>query len=101
MNVERVGNLIEATLWFAVCVVFVFKAIQGCGRLRAVFMLLAAAFFVFGVTDLIESETGAWWRPLWLLALKSSCVTGFVFGFAAYYRLARPRKNKFEELVRI
>ena len=97
MDLEKVGNLIEATLWFAVSVVFIVKAIQGRGRLRAVFILLAVAFSAFGVSDLVESETGAWWRPLWLLALKSICVASFVCGFTAYYKFTRQIKNQLEK----
>ncbi|MFP4103756.1 sensor histidine kinase [Coleofasciculus sp.] len=31
-------------------------------------------FFFFGLSDIIEVQTGAWWRPWWLLVWKSLCV---------------------------
>jgi len=93
MDLEKSGNLIEAVLWFAVSLVFVGKTVWATGRLRLVFALLAAAFAVFGITDLIESETGAWWRPLWLLALKAMGIIGFVCGFAAYYRITQRNRS--------
>jgi hypothetical protein len=89
MDVEKSGNLIEAAVWFVVAALFILKAIRADSRLRLVFLLLAVAFLFFGISDLVESETGAWWRPLWLLALKTICVASFVFGFTAYYRLRR------------
>jgi hypothetical protein len=91
MNFEKSGNLIEAALWFGVSLAWTVKSVRGEGRLRVIFSLLAAAFFVFAITDLIESETGAWWRPLWLLGLKALCVVGFVGGFAAYYSVSRKK----------
>lgn len=36
--------------------------------------LLAAALFTFGLSDLIELWSGAWWRPWWLAALKVACL---------------------------
>ncbi|GDY20692.1 hypothetical protein LBMAG56_20380 [Verrucomicrobiota bacterium] len=84
---EKYGNLLEAGLWFAVSLILLAKLTRATGRLRRVFAILAAAFFVFGITDLIESQTGAWWRPWWLLVLKATCVATFVFGFREYYRI--------------
>jgi hypothetical protein len=93
MDVEKSGNLIEAAVWFVVSALFIAKTIRAGGRLRLVFLLLAVAFLFFGMSDLIESKTGAWWRPAWLLVLKAICVASFVFGFTAYYRLRRPRSS--------
>ncbi|HTM55161.1 MAG TPA: hypothetical protein VL175_14090 [Pirellulales bacterium] len=89
MDLEKSGNLIEAALWFVVSAAFTVKAILANRKLRQTFWLLATSFVVFGVSDLIESETGAWWRPLWLLAVKAICVAGFVIGFVAYFRITR------------
>jgi hypothetical protein len=89
MDIERSGNLIEAAIWFVVSALFTVKTVRAGGRLRLVFLLLAVAFSLFGVSDLVEAETGAWWRPTWLLALKAICVASFVFGFTAYCRMRR------------
>ena len=97
MDFETSGNLVEAALWFAVSLTFVVKTAFAHGRLRRVFSILAVAFAVFGLTDLIESETGAWWRPLWLLGLKAACVASFVVGFVAYYRITRRHENKLKK----
>jgi hypothetical protein len=83
MDFEKSANLVEAALWFTVSLVFVRKAIRAHARLRWVFLILAAAFVVFGTSDIIESGTGAWWRPWWLLALKATCMCAILFGFMA------------------
>ena len=95
MDLATSGNLIEAAIWFAVSLACSIRSLRGEGRLRVIFSLLAGTFFVFAITDLIESETGAWWRPQWLLGLKALCVLGIVGGFAAYYA-ATPNKPKVE-----
>ena len=86
-ELAKTGNVIEAGLWFVVALALTFQSIRSAGRSRALLAILAAAFLVFGISDLIESQTGAWWRPLWLLAMKGGCVVIFVLGFAAYGRL--------------
>jgi len=37
---------------------------------------LAGWLILFGVSDIIEVSTGAFWRPWWLLALKGTCLIG-------------------------
>lgn len=93
MDLEKSGNLLEAALWFAIALTFIVKAIRASRQLRPVFLFLATAFVVFGITDGIESKTGAWWRPVWLLIIKAVCVACFIFGFAAYYSITRWRQN--------
>jgi hypothetical protein len=94
MDIEKSGNLIEAVVWLFVSTVFALKAIRAAGSLRRAFWILSASFFVFATSDLIESETGAWWRPWWLLAMKAICVAGFVLGFAGYFKITlRPHPS--------
>ena len=50
---------------------------------------MAIAFFFFGISDVIEARTGAWWRPLWLLVLKGACVIVLLVGFRNYYRIKK------------
>lgn len=92
-DIEKYGNLFEAGLWFVVSLILFAKLTRATGRLRRVFAILAVAFFVFGISDLIESQTGAWWRPVWLLLLKVGCVAVFGFGFRAYYRIKNNRNG--------
>ena len=92
-DLESSGNLIEAALWFIVSILLFAKALRAEVDFRRTFFILSAAFFAFSVSDLIESQTGAWWRPFWLLILKAVCLGVFVCGFRNYYNTVK-RKNK-------
>lgn len=68
-------NLAEAVLWWAIALV-VLKMAMGAKRAALTFWMrvLSGTLFVFGASDVIEVGTGAWYRPVGLLALKSVCV---------------------------
>lgn len=70
------ANYAEAVLWFAVGVGFAIAACRRPSRRRA-WLVAAAAFIAFGVSDVVEASTGAWWRPWWLLGWKAACVIVF------------------------
>ena len=89
MDIEKSGNLIEAALWTVIAAVVAFKAWRERGVLRRIFAVLAVAFFVFGLSDVVESQTGAWWRPWWLFVWKAACVLTFLFCFWRYYSLRK------------
>ena len=83
------GNLLEAVLWVGIALTLLAWAIRESGRRRRLWRILAAAFLVFAVSDVIESQTGAWWRPLWLLALKAACIAVFLYGAREYRNICR------------
>ncbi|WP_050024483.1 hypothetical protein [Verrucomicrobium sp. BvORR034] len=100
MAVDAIFNLFEAALWFAISAVFFFRGVFRAGgqsaetrSLRREMFLLAAAFAAFGVSDVIESRTGAWWEPWWLLALKTACVLVFLRAFWRYRAGLRARRK--------
>ena len=62
-------NVLEAVLWLAVA---------GVALLRFRWFGLAVLLAAFGVSDLVETQTGAWWRPWWLFVWNAGCVTGIV-----------------------
>jgi len=74
-------------------VVLLAKGLKSAVELRRTLLLLSGAFLAFSVSDLIESHTGAWWRPIWLLVLKAACIAVFLFGFRHYYRLVKANKT--------
>jgi hypothetical protein len=51
--------------------------------------VLIVALVAFGVSDLVEIRTGAWWSPWWLLAWKAGCLAAMAVGG---FRLYRDRK---------
>lgn len=80
-------NQCEAALWFLVAAAFAATASRQWARRTSVpayHCLCIVAFALFGVSDVIESHTGAWWTPWWLFVLKSLCVLAFLFCFMAY-----------------
>lgn len=85
MDIEIVGNRIEAGVWILVAIGLLVKGWRSANPLRRFYAILGVAFFVFGISDVIESFTGAWWRPWWLLAMKGTCIAVFVLGFGWYY----------------
>jgi hypothetical protein len=71
---ESLFNYCEAVLWFVLGVVVMIAARRQSAVVRRNAWITCAAFLAFGVTDLIEVRTGAWWTPWWLFALKAVCV---------------------------
>ena len=88
-DLGRTANLGEAALWGLMAAYFLLRFCRANGALRRVFGSLAIAFFLFGISDLIEARTGAWWRPAWLLVLKGGCVIVLLAGFRNYYRVKK------------
>jgi cation transport ATPase len=86
-------NRCEATLWFVISALFALHAAITRARGRSVSyaqVALIAAFAAFGVSDIIESFTRAWWRPWWLFFLKAICIVTFLVCYLVYRR-ARTR----------
>jgi hypothetical protein len=75
---HRIFNYGEAAFWWIFALVFVVRAVGGEAKWRRDQLILAFAFAGFGLSDRIEVETGAWWRPWWLLVLKAVCLLGIV-----------------------
>lgn len=84
-------NYIEAIIWFCFSLALLLKAVK-LGKNYSYFkncLLCSVGFFAFGISDLIEVKTGAWWKPAELLILKAACIILFVY--CAYFYL-KPKK---------
>ena len=92
-DLAAIGNQIEAALWVAFSTGFVVRAWRTAGPHRRLAGVLALAFLAFGISDLIEARTGAWWRPVWLLILKTACVGVFAYGLWEHLRMRRRRRE--------
>jgi hypothetical protein len=75
----QTGNYLEAGLWMVIAATFALWAARRPGAIRRRCVVAAAAFFLFGLSDVVEVHTGAWWRPWWLLVWKASCVLAFAW----------------------
>jgi predicted ferric reductase len=95
MDIERDGNLIEAAVWGVLGLVLIIYAFNRPRYIRKTLHFLAVVMIIFGGSDIVESQTGAWWQPWWLFVWKALCVLGLLAGFVRYYRVtkdARPGK---------
>ena len=66
IDFEVLFNQCEAVLWFLVAAVFAVTAARQWQRRTPVpvyHRISIVAFVFFGVSDIIESHTGAWWEP--------------------------------------
>ncbi len=72
-DLHEVVNYIEAGLWGLIAVAFMVTGIRRSDQ-RATCLIAALVFLAFGLSDLVEVRTGAWWRPWWLLAWKALCL---------------------------
>lgn len=66
------ANLVEAALWAAMAVVVLVRWRRPAG------IVLAGALLAFGLSDVVETRTGAWYRPWWLLAWKGVALLAIV-----------------------
>jgi hypothetical protein len=81
------GNLLEAGLWMFFAAIFITLAIRCADRKRRLSIILSVAFTAFAASDVVESQTGAWWRPLWLLVIKGGCIVVFCYAAWEYRRI--------------
>lgn len=82
---ERIFNLWEAGLWFLIAVTLLLRARREHGPRRRTLFGLCAVIIPFGISDLIEARTGAWWEPWWLAVVKVGCGVAIGLGFWRYY----------------
>jgi len=87
------GNYIEAFLWFCFAIGFAVNAGKTSGKTRINRLITTLIFLLFGGSDIVEVQTGAWWSPWWLLVWKASCVLSMAILFWVYLR-DRPLANK-------
>ena len=78
LDIAAAFNAAEAVWWWIVAAVvarppFESDRLRSGGR-----WVVVAAFAAFGVSDVIEYFTGAWWRPCWLLVLRIACIGTFI-----------------------
>jgi len=83
-------NAVEAVFWI---VLGVLTALFAGGRLPGftgiLRIWLVCTLIAFGISDLCELRTGAWWRPWWLLVWKGACLLSFA---AIAFQVQKNRK---------
>ena len=91
-------NYLEAGLWLAICTVLLLRSRKESSN-KATFIGLGVTLFLFGVSDIIEVHTGAWWKPKSLLFLKTGCVLSMIIWFSKYFTHKRKQPNKEGQLT--
>lgn len=91
----RVANQIESAVWGLFALGFGIAVFRHRGPGRWLLAAGSAAFLAFGITDIVETYTGAWWRPWWLLTWKGGCIAGIAYVVVRLTRIANssPRRN--------
>ncbi|MCE5186101.1 MAG: hypothetical protein LLF76_08270 [Planctomycetaceae bacterium] len=69
--IETIFNLVEG-LWWIGLGIFILTFRNRASRKHMI--TLALVLICFGLSDFIEIWSGAWWQPLWLLAVKAMCL---------------------------
>lgn len=78
-------NLMEGCYWVGLGVLAAWRIRRPVRR-----YLLTADMVIFGLSDFVEMQTGAWWRPWWLLVWKASCIGFLLFIIIHYLYERRP-----------
>lgn len=94
LDIERDGNLIECGFWAIFGLALVIGAHWQPLPFKSLGRLAAAVSVAFGISDLVEAQTGAWWRPWWLLVWKALCVAGLVLCYLRYRYLRTERQDR-------
>jgi len=83
--VFETANTIEAAFWVIVGLLFAACAIAR-RRAAGASAVAAVTFVLFGASDIVETTTGAWWKPWWLFCWKAACVLSMLILLAKYWR---------------
>jgi hypothetical protein len=89
-NIHGIGNAFEAAVWWVLGVCVLTAALRQTGQRRNI-VIVGVILILFGVSDVVEISTGAWWRPWWLFVWKAFCVLILCWQWYAY----RKRRSAF------
>jgi hypothetical protein len=85
----RYSNYCEAGLWWLVAAAIGVAARKWSRRARADARIWIIILLIFGLSDVVEAHTGAWWRPWWLLVWKGGCLLVMLVLLMRYLLRAR------------
>lgn len=74
MTVTDGINAFEVVWWIGCGAVVGAKSLRAGAPHRWRGLLSAVTLVLFGLSDVVELQTGAWWRPWWLLVWKALCI---------------------------
>lgn len=89
---DAIFNIGEAIFWMVIAVVVAWQARTAAPAVRLIGYVLAVAFVAFAGTDIVESRTGAWYRPWWLLVYNAACLAVIAGCFLRYRAVKAAQK---------
>lgn len=79
----------EAFFWCLIGFICLgYSKLKLLGDNRKLLSIAGINFLIFGLTDVYEMRSGAWWDPVWLLVVKVFCISVF-FTLYLIYRKQR------------
>lgn len=90
MTLADLYNAVEALLWFCLAGLVAVVGPRTAGFTRRTVVAMSVLLVAFGISDIVELRTGAWWRPPGLLVFKAVCLIGLV---ACVYDVYARRKR--------
>jgi hypothetical protein len=90
---EVLGNYLEGAFWTTVGVILFLCGRKAKPDFKRLSIWASVLFVLFGISDFVEAQTGAWWRPWWLLIWKGLCIAGLAWCYWKY-REARKTSGK-------
>jgi len=101
MDYVSIFNVFEAFLWMVIAVtLLVIAARHRSVRGRAI--PASVVFLLFAGSDVMELQTGAWWRPWWLFVWKAACVvTLFALTLSHYCSVPGDTHNSKDESIQL
>ena len=78
MMAHTVFNYVEACFWAALRAFCFFSTLKSSRKPKQTAYAMAALLLLFGLSDIVEASTGAWWRPWWLLLWKAACIAALL-----------------------
>jgi hypothetical protein len=83
---HAIFNYCEAVFWVFVSFVVLIAAWKSKRHVQRIAYVAVPTLFLFGVSDIVEVSTRAWWRPFWLLLWKGFCIAILVICVFLYWR---------------
>ena len=91
---DQLGNAVEAALWMSVAAALLTRAAIRHDAYRTLACAAAGVFVAFGLTDVVEIYTRAWYRPWWLFTANAICVIGIAVCWWRYRSIRRSLRNE-------
>ena len=79
MTAVDVFNAVEVVIWCGIGLEFLRRGFVTGVISRRLASIAGVTFLLFGLSDVVELQTGAFWRPWWLLVWKGICIALFVW----------------------